>query len=64
MGDNYKISKEIPIVFLNGSTYDYHFIIEQLAIEFKGKFDCIGENTQKNILLFHHQSIKKMIMIT
>ena len=32
----YKIPKEIPAVFHNGSTYDYHFIIEQLAIEFKG----------------------------
>ena len=27
----YKIPKEIPIVFHNGSTYDYHFIIKQLA---------------------------------
>ena len=25
---NYKISKEIPVVFHNGSTYDYHFIIK------------------------------------
>ena len=23
-----KIPEEIPIVFLNGSTYDYHFIIK------------------------------------
>ena len=30
----YKISKEIPVVFHNGSTYDYHFIIKQLAREF------------------------------
>ena len=27
----YKISKEIPVVFHNGSTYDYRFIIKQLA---------------------------------
>ena len=27
----YKTPKEIPIVFHNGSTYDYHFIINQLA---------------------------------
>ena len=26
-----KISKEIPVVFHNGSTYDYHFIIKELA---------------------------------
>ena len=27
----YKTPKEIPIVFHNGSTYDYHFILKQLA---------------------------------
>ena len=46
---NYKIPKEIPVVFHNGSTYDYHFIIKQLAREFKGNFECIGENTEKYI---------------
>ena len=45
----YKISKEIPVVFHNGSTYDYHFIIKQLAREFKGNFECLGENTEKYI---------------
>ena len=45
----YKIPREIPVVFHNGSTYDYHFIIKQLAIEFKGNFDCLGENTEKYI---------------
>ena len=45
----YKIPKEIPVVFHNGSTYDYHFIIKQLAREFKGNFDCLGENTEKYI---------------
>ena len=46
---NYKIPKEIPVVFHNGSTYDYHFIIKQLAKEFKDNFDCLGENTEKYI---------------
>ena len=32
----YKIPKEIPIMFHNGSTYDYHFIIKELAGEFEG----------------------------
>ena len=32
---NYKILKEIPVVFHNGSTYDYHFIIKQLAENLK-----------------------------
>ena len=45
----YKIPKEIPVVFHNGSTYDYHFIIKQLAREFKGTFECLGENTKKYI---------------
>ena len=43
----YKIPEEIPVVFHNGSTYDYHFIIKQLVKEFKGNFDCLGESTQK-----------------
>ena len=30
----YKVPKEIPIVFHNGSTYDYHFIIKELVKEF------------------------------
>ena len=45
----YKIPKEIPVVFHNRSTYDYHFIIKQLVKEFKDNFDCLGENTEKYI---------------
>ena len=45
----YKVPKEIPIVFHNGSTYDYHFIIKKLAKEFEGEFECLGENTEKYI---------------
>ena len=26
---SYKVLKEIPIIFHNGSTYDYHFIIKE-----------------------------------
>ena len=44
-----KIPKEIPIVFHNDSTYDYHFIIKELLKEFKGNFECLGENTVKYI---------------
>ena len=45
----YKVPKDIPVVFHNGSTYDYHFIIKQLAEEFEGEFKCLGENTEKYI---------------
>ena len=45
----YKVPKEIPVVFHNRSTYDYHFIIKELVKEFEGNFDCLGENTEKYI---------------
>ena len=45
----YKVQKEIPLVFHNGSTYDYHFIIKELAKEFDGNFECLGENMEKYI---------------
>ena len=37
------------LVFHNGSNYDYHFIIKELAEEFKRQFICLGENTEKYI---------------
>ena len=45
----YKVPKEIPIAFHNGSTYDYHFIIKELLKEFNGNSECLGENTEKYI---------------
>ena len=36
---NYKISKKHSVVFHNGSTYDYHFIIKKLANEFEVQFE-------------------------
>ena len=45
----YETPKEIPVVFHNGSVYDYHFIIKELAKEFDGQFECLGENTEKYI---------------
>ena len=45
----YKIPKNIPVIFHNGSTYNYHFIIKELACEFDGNFECLGENTEKYI---------------
>ena len=45
----YKIPKEIPVVFHNRFTYDYHFIIKYVAREFKANFESMGENTEKSI---------------
>ena len=45
----YKTPKEISIVFHNGSTYDYHFIINKLAKECDGQLECLGENKEKYI---------------
>ena len=41
--------KKITMVFQNGSNYDYHFIIKELAEEFKKQFTCLGESTEKYI---------------
>ena len=36
-------------MFHNGSNYDFHLIIKQLAHDFKGPFSCLGENTEMYI---------------
>ena len=43
----FNVPNEIPIVFHNCSNYEYHFIIKELANKFEGKFECLGENTEK-----------------
>ena len=45
----YSTTKEIPVVFHNGSTYDFHLIINELAKEFGGNINCLGENMEKYI---------------
>ena len=45
----YKVQREISVIIHNGSKYDYHFIIKELAEEFKGQFECLGKNTEKYI---------------
>ena len=37
-------------MFHNCSIYDYHFIIKELAKEFEGRLECLGENTEKYII--------------
>ena len=54
----YKVPKDIPIVFHNGSIYDNHLIIKQISKDFNEYFTCTGENTEKYIS-FSMNMIKK-----
>ena len=45
----YNTPRETPVIFHNGSNYDYHLIIKGLAEEFGGDFECLGENKEKHI---------------
>ena len=44
----HKVPKDIPIL-IHYASDDTHFIINQLAEEFKDKLNCIGENMEKYI---------------
>ena len=43
----YIIPKTIPVVLHNVSNYGYHFIIKEVAEEFKGEFIFLGAPTEK-----------------
>ena len=43
----FNVLNDISEVFHRGLDYDYHFIIKELANEFEGQFECIGENKVK-----------------
>ena len=45
---NYKVPKDISIIIHNAS-YDTHFLINQLAEEFKVELNCTGGNLEKYI---------------
>ena len=55
--------KDIYVVFHNGSNYDYHFIIKELAKEFEGTFNCLRENTEnyKNFSVSITKEIKWIV---
>ena len=53
---NFNVQKEIPIIIHNAS-YDTHFMLNQLPIEFKGELNCIGDHMEKYIIF--SISIKK-----
>ena len=59
---HYKVPQEIPVKIYYGSKCDYHFIIKELAEEFKGEFECLGENTEKYIS-FSVPTKKNIIMV-
>ena len=39
----FNMPNEIPVVFHNGSKYDYHFVIKELANEYEDPSECIGK---------------------
>ena len=43
----FNVPNEFRVVFHNGSNYDYHFIIKELANKIERKSECLGENTGK-----------------
>ena len=45
----YSVPKEIPTAFHNGSAYDCHFIIKELAEKIEKQFTCLRKNTEKFI---------------
>ena len=38
----------MPVLFHNVWSYDYHFIMKELANKPEGKLDCSGENTENH----------------
>ena len=43
----YSVPKKILVALHNGSNYDNHLIMKELAEEFKKQFTCLGENAEK-----------------
>ena len=62
----YREQREIPVVLHNGSNYNYHLIIKELAERFEGQLDCLGENTEKYITfsVLLKKEIKKKKLVT
>ena len=47
------------MIFHNGPKYRYHFIIKELANEYKGEFNCLGEKILRNKKTFSFSEVKK-----
>ena len=61
----YSVPKKIPEDFYNGSNYDYHFTIKDLAEEFKKQFTCLREINGKyiNFIIFPDSKRLKIVWI-
>ena len=42
----YNIPKGNSVLFHNGSNFDYHVIMKDIANKFEGEFTCLGKNTE------------------
>ena len=64
--NNYKIKKEIPVVIHNGSNYDFHLIIKELAKNFREEIQCIPEDTETcktfSITIMHKRAEKSQYL--
>ena len=61
----YKTQEDIPVVIHNGSNYDFHLIITELAKEFRSEIHCIPEDKEKyktfSIQIMHREVNNKII---
>ena len=48
----YSAPKDIPVLFHNGTNYDFNLIITELAEEFRSELQCIPVNTNRYIYSF------------
>ena len=56
------VPNKIPVVFHDRSNYYYHFIVKELANEFKEQFECLGQNTEmyKNFFCSYRKKVTKV----
>ena len=59
----YNVPKKIPVDFHNGFNRDCHFIVYELAEEFKKQFTCLEKNTETYITLQFQQKKKLQELI-
>ena len=59
----FNVFNEIPVVFYNGSNYDYYFIIKKISKQLWGTNCNVLGKTQKNIKHFRFQNICKTVPV-